>query len=81
MLRALGRMGRSKPESSLRGELVPDGARELIVGLVGGSRGPSSSMRLKRSVVTELALERVGRRIMPPFTGLDVPERLPASVG
>ena len=63
----LGRTGRSKPGSSLRGELAADGTLEPI--RRGGSRGSSSSMRPKRSLI-ELARERVVLRLgAPPFTG------------
>jgi hypothetical protein len=58
----MGREGMSKPGSSRRGEFWPEGRRELI--LVGGSRGASSMMRLKRSVREPAVLERerVARR-------------------
>lgn len=78
VLRRFGwRAGRSKPGSSLEGELAPEATRELMVGRGGGSRPSSSAMRAKRSFM-ELARERgcvAVRRMGPPFTGLEVPER------
>lgn len=65
-------VGPSNPETLLPscgfvvGELVPEDARDEMVGRTGGSRGSSSAIRLM-----ELVLEFVLFRASP-FTGLDV---------
>jgi hypothetical protein len=77
VLRTLGRTGRSKPGSSRRGELAPEGTRAAMVPRGGGSRASSSAMVPKRSLML-LARERVLRRSRGaprPLTGDSVPER------
>lgn len=79
VLLMLGRDGRSKPGSSFRGELAPEGTREEIVGRTGGSRGSSSRMLPKRLSLIEEARDRVlvlvRVRGLRPFTGEAVLDR------
>lgn len=70
-----GRLGMSKPGSSRRGELVPEGALERMPGRCGGSRGSSSAMSSKRCA-SELFRERLTvLRRRYPLAGLLVLER------